>query len=179
MRSKTTLDIKQELALKQGKAYEDALNYMKGLTNASSTETGDYIVTFAAEGAEGMYLMQRNLGLRWIIPNEKENQHLEIAVQDKLDLRFIPELDVKIFLKDKNRKIVSSKKLPFLWHPFLYHYGANVSIPKEGKYDVRVFISGAKFGRHDENKGRKYEKDIKVSIGSVFLKPGKKEYGPE
>ena len=30
--------------------------------------------------------------------------------------------------------------MPFLWHPYLYHYGTNAKVPGEGPYTVRVRI---------------------------------------
>lgn len=174
------LQDKQEIALKQGEAYQKALDSMKKIAETfESKEVGDYIVSVAFEEAEGMYKLQPSGVLRWEIPEENENIHHEVAVQDKHDKRFIPGLKVTSTLSTEGGGEIGTKELPFLWHPFLYHYGANWNIFDAGKYTVKIHIDVPEFGRHDEDKGKRYQEPLSVSFGPIDLKPGRKEYGPE
>lgn len=169
---------KKMLVQKQGEAYKAALEYMKGITQNDQKEVGDYLVTFAAEEAEGMYL-PKDGSLSWKEPEEGKNQHLEVAVQDRKDGRFLPHLDIQLKLKDENGKEIGTEKQPFLWHPFLYHYGRNWKIPAKGKYSAEITIKRPEFGRHDEIKGKRYGDSVTVELGPIKLKPGRKPHGPE
>lgn len=175
----TTLTEKQKLALDQGRAFTAALDLMKQMDVHAETEADDYIITLACENAEGMYIVQPEGDLQWEIPKEYENLHIEVVVRDRTDLRFIPQLTIHISLIIKNGNEVVSKELPFLWHPFLYHYGANIHIPENGEYTVQVMIDPPLFGRHDENKGKRYDKNVCVEFNNIHLAGGRKEYGPE
>src|SRR5689334_9872313 len=88
-------DAKQlELARKQGSMYRQALDHMA--TNVArdggTKEAGEYIVGYAVEEAEGMYMWEGG-ELVWHEPGE-ENLHVEIAVLDAADERFVPGLKV-------------------------------------------------------------------------------------
>lgn len=177
--SEPTLEEKQLAALEQGKAYTLALSLMKQMDVHAEESVEDYIVTLAVEKAEGMFMVQPEGDLQWQIPADHDNAHLEIVVRDKKDLRFIPQLTVIISLKTLPGNVVLEQELPFLWHPFLYHYGSDVHIPEEGEYIPEVTIKQPQFGRHDENKGKRYEKTITITLPQIHIKPGRKEYGPE
>lgn len=176
---KFTLEQKQQAAKQQGDAYTQALAMMKQMDVHCETETAEYIITLACEKAEGMYQVQPEGDLQWQIPREHENAHLEIVVRDKEDHRFIPQLAIHISLVTNKGNEVVSKDLPFLWHPFLYHYGADVHIPEAGEYIAHVTIKQPEFGRHDEDKGRRYMETITIALPPVTIHTGRKEYGPE
>ena len=82
-------------------------------SGAVTRRAGDYLVAFVQENAEGMY---------------------ELA-----DGRFVPGLDITLTLLEGDRELFSTT-MPFLWHPYLYHYGTNAKVPGEGPYTVRVRI---------------------------------------
>lgn len=166
------------LAEAQGKAFTAALEYMKEMDNHVAKEVGDYIISLASEEAEGTYSFT-NGKLQWHVPREKANSHLEIVVQDKKDKRFIPNLQITGKVYDENDKLVTEAKFPFLWHPFLYHYGAMLEIPKEGKYTIQVTFPAPDFHRHDEIKGKRYEEGVDVRIGPIELETGREPHGPE
>lgn len=179
MNSKLEKEKKRTLALVQGNTYTLALDEMKDEDVYASTVQDDYIISLACENAEGMYMYNNLRKLHWMIPEPSENQHVEIVVQDKDDKRFLPGLEVFCKLLDEDKKVVANLHIPFIWHPFLFHYGMNTSIPKEGKYRAEVTIQKPSFHRHDEEVGKRYEKDVTVTLGPVHLKPGRKEHGAE
>ncbi len=171
---------KEELAIKQGKAYNDALDFMKKETSTAAQQTKeDVIVTVAVEKAEGFYKVQADGSLDWITPSIQDNLHIEVIVQDKKDKRFIPHLPVFVTLKNSQGDLIGMEKQDFLWHPFLYHYGKNWHIPKKDNYSLEVFIKQPLFGRHDEVKGKKYQKDVKIVFSKLQLTPGRKPHGSE
>ena len=168
---------KIKLAEDQGKAFSAALDYMKEMDNHAEKEVDDYIISLASEEAEGTYQLEGDK-LKWNTPQEGKNTHLEIVVRDAKDKRFIPGLKIRGKVFDEDKNVIADTDFPLLWHPFLLHYGAFFHIPKSGKYTVEVQIPAPTFHRHDEIKGKRYEKDVKVEI-EIELETGRKPHGPE
>lgn len=109
-----------ELGRAQGEAYERAIGAMNDEAgHASEVRANDYVIGYAVEAAEGMYV-PREGELHWQEPTE-ENAHVEIAVRDAAEGRFVPELSVTLTVIDQNGPEIGSHAQPFLWHPWLYH----------------------------------------------------------
>ena len=170
---------KRDLAVAQGDTYALALDEMKEEDVSASIQVDDYIISLACEDAEGMYMYNSKDTLAWMIPEKSDNQHFEVVVQDKDDKRFIPGLEIHAQLLGENKKIVAEMVVPFIWHPFLFHYGTNCKIPKAGKYYAKIHIKKPPFHRHDEVYGKRYKKDVSVTLGPIKLKPGRKIHGEE
>ena len=175
--SKTTseeVDEKQlELAGKAGDAYHEALEYMANEVahTGGTTEAGDYIVGFAQEKAEGMYAFKGEGELEFQKPGDA-NCHLEIAVCDGADRRFIPGLTVRATLTAEDGTEVGPTEVPLLWHPGLYHYGTNLELPGDGTYTINVEIEPPTFKRHDKKNGDRYKETVGVKFEDVEIKTG-------
>jgi uncharacterized protein involved in high-affinity Fe2+ transport len=168
-------DAKQlDMARQEGEAYHRSLLYMANeVADAGGQQAvGDYIVAFAQERAEGMYMLRNEGELEWIEP-EEENCHLEISVSDAADGRFIPALDIKATLVPEQGAPIGPFQVPFLWHPGLYHYGRNVTLPGDGRYTLRVVIAPPTFMRHDKINGRLYATAVAVEFKDVQIKTGR------
>lgn len=167
-------DRQLELARKAGDAYQEALEYM--VTEVANTgdkrEAGDYMVGFAQEEAEGLYAVTDDGDLEWRPPDE-ENCHVEIAVCDADDGRFLPEVDVEVTVLDADDDLVTTFAPSFLWHPGLFHYGANVTLPDDGEYTLTVHVEPPTFHRHDEANGDRYADTVEVSFEDVHLETGR------
>ena len=163
-----------ELTKEQGQVYVKALKQMTEKETAVSDEqqVDDYIVGFAVENAEGMYHLQHG-ELHWMEP-EQENAHIEISVRDAADNRFIPGLRVQVMVIGKNGQVVGTHEQPFLWHPWLYHYGRNWTLPGDGEYRLRVYIDPPEFMRHDPDNGKRYTQAVDVEFRNIRIKTGKK-----
>lgn len=161
-----------QLATEQGHQYKVALEHMtkKVADDGGEVAVGDYLVGYAVEKAEGMW-MWHNGKLEWQEPSD-ENAHIEIAVRDGADGRFIPGLDVQVTLLDSDGEEIGTHTQPFLWHPWLYHYGRNWQVPGDGTYRLRVSIEPPRFMRHDEKNGKRYEKRETVEFDNVRIKTG-------
>lgn len=156
-----------KLAKKQGDAFQEALEEMTQNVAQSGTEkpAGHYRVGYAVERPEGMYEVH-NGQLKWHEP-KKENIHIEISVRDGADGRFVPALDVQVTVLDADGKKVGSHPHPFLWHPWLYHYGRNWELPGDGEYTIRVHIDMPKFHRHDKTNGERYLSPVDVEFPNI------------
>lgn len=172
--SKTTsdeVDERQlELARKEGDAYRESLEYMveEVADTGDTKEAGDYIVGFAQEGAEGMYAPAGEGELEWQEP-DGENCHLEVAVCDGADRRFVPELTVHATLTAEDGTEVGPTEIPFVWHPGLFHYGKNLELPKSGTYTIDIEIEPPEFKRHDEENGDRYADSVEVRFEDVEI----------
>lgn len=160
-----------QLAAEEGTVYAKAVLAMAEETGVRLREAGDYVIGVAAEEAEGMYAPDGDGGLVWHEP-EDANSHIEVAVADRADGRFVPGLDVTVEVTDADGRPSGRHRMPFLWHPFLYHYGHNWKVPGEGTYTVDVHIEPARFHRHDPVNGRRYGEPVHVRFEGVHIEPG-------
>lgn len=161
-----------EMARKQGEVLGEALDHMVGEVANDGQEkiVGDYRVSYAVEEAEGLYHME-NGELVWQEP-EKENVHVEVGVRDASDGRFIPNLNVHVRLINSNGDDIGYHRQPFLWHPWLYHYGRNWHVPKDGDYRMHIHIEAPDFPRHDKKNGKRFAEDVDVEFATVKIKTG-------
>jgi Fe2+ transport protein len=157
----------------EGSAYGTALAYLSKMeANDSGEQTaGDYIVAYAIEDAEGLYEM-RDGKLQWT-EKQDENCHIEIAVRSAADGRFLPCLKVTATLADSNGKEIATQPMPFLWHPWIYHYGRNWSVPGDGEYRLRVHVDAPDFPRHDRINGRRFQEPVNLEF-KLRIKTGRK-----
>ncbi|MBO0902817.1 iron transporter [Jiella sonneratiae] len=162
-----------DMAKAEGEKYLASLDYMatKVADAGGKTRAGDYIVAFAQERAEGMYHLKGG-ALEWVEAPETMNCHMEIAVADAADGRFVPYLDIDCVLSKDGRDVVSFKP-EFLWHPGLYHYGKDLTLPDgDGTYDLSIRIAAPAFPRHDEDNGRRYGEAVEVAFTGIKVETG-------
>jgi Fe2+ transport protein len=166
-------DAKQlELAREQGAAYRRALEHMaKEVANDGGLqEAGEYLIGYAVEEAEGMYDWVDG-ELVWHDPQD-ENLHLEIAVCDASDGRFVPGVTVVATLVDPAGNEVGTHELPILWHPMIYHYGRNWKVPSDGEYTLHVRVEPPTFMRHDETNGCRFKELVECTFENVQVERG-------
>ncbi|MFC6825337.1 iron transporter [Halopelagius fulvigenes] len=161
-----------QMARTEGEAYHSSATYM--MTSVANTgdvtRVGDYYVGFAQEEAEGMWELRDEGEFEFVEPDE-ENCHVEIVVTDGADKRFVPHLDVTVTLEGEG-ETVGPVETPFLWHPGVHHYGANVELPGDGTYDLHVEIAPPTFKRHDETNGNRYGETVETTFEGVEIETG-------
>ena len=163
-----------QMATEQGNAFTNALNHMiNEEAHGEEKQVGDYIIGYAVEEAEGMYQMQGG-ELVWYEPRE-ENAHIEITVRDAADGRFIPGLEVRLTVLDAAENEIDSNVQPFIWHPWLYHYGRNWVLPGDGEYTFHVRVQAPDFMRHDKKNGQRFTESPEVDFNNVKIKTGQKK----
>ena len=161
-----------ELARAQGDAYGRALEHMTGEVahDGGEQESGHYRIGFAVEEAEGMYEWADG-ELSWREPGDA-NVHVEIAVRDAADGRFVPGARVLATLVSPDGDELGTHEHPLLWHPMLYHYGRNWTVPADGEYTLRVRVEPPAFMRHDEVNGRRFTEPVDVEFAGVRIERG-------
>ena len=163
-----------EMAKAEGDAYQKSLTYMveQVADSGGTTQAGNYVVGYAQERAEGMYMLRSEGRLEWDEVGE-ENCHLEVAVSDAADGRFIPYLTVHATLTQEGAEVVGPTEIPFVWHPGVYHYGKNLKVPGDGRYTLQISIDPPTFMRHDEVNGKRYADRVEVTFENVEIKTGR------
>jgi hypothetical protein len=130
-----------QLARAQGAAYRRALATMSDgvAVDGASQRSGDYVIAYAVEFAEGYFYLDDS-GLHYaqrVDESSETNAHVEVSVLDAETGRFVPGLTVTATLyKDGER--VGAEREPFMWHPWVYHYGMNWRVPGAGRYVLEV-----------------------------------------
>jgi hypothetical protein len=85
----------------------------------------------------------------------------------------VPGLDITLTLLEGERELFTTT-MPFLWHPYLYHYGTNARVQGEGPYSVRVRVRPPTFMRHDPINGKRYEQPVELSFEDRRFELGRK-----
>lgn len=162
-----------ELAKQQGQAMQKALDHMVQTVAHDGGEkaAGEYLVGYAVEEAEGMYKLKDG-EFEWQEPGQN-NVHVEVSVRDGADGRFIPGLTIHATLYDESGKEIGTHQQPYLWHPWLYHYGRNWQVPGDGTYRLKVNIEPPTFMRHDKENGKRFAEPVEVEFTNVSIKTGK------
>lgn len=157
----------------EGLAYGAALQYLSKLeaSDAGEKQVGDFLIAYSIEKAEGLYHM-RDGTLVWHEPTE-ENCHVEVAVRNAADGRFLPCLTVRATLTDEAGALIGSYEMPFLWHPWVYHYGRNWVVPHDGKYRLKIHIDPPQFPRHDLKNGKRFAAPVETNF-EIEIKTGRK-----
>jgi Fe2+ transport protein len=166
------------LAVAQGDALQRALEAMDEESDSGvlTALAGDYEIGIAVEEAEGMW-HRRDGELAWADPGGDENCHVEVCVRDAADGRFVPGLEVHVTLLGADGDELGTARQPFLWHPWLHHYGRNWRVPGAGRYRIRVRVEPPVFMRHDHENGRRYLDPVAVEFDRVAIEPGRKPVG--
>ena len=161
----------EELARKQGDALINSMNlHLEELVHTVK-KIDDYIVTVAFEGAEGMYRVEKDGEIGWVKPGKFGAMHAQIIIQDRDDKRFVPNLDVSVRIFDNEGTVISEEEAPFMWHPFVFHYGLETVLPDEGEYIIEVKINTPTFPRHTKNHGKRYQTTVTARLDPIKVVP--------
>lgn len=161
-----------ELARAQGDAYGNALKHMTDVVADDGGErlAGHFRIGYAVEKAEGMYEWTGS-ELEWKDP-ATENLHVEVAVRDASDGRFVPDVRVTVTLIDPDGHEVGTHEQAMMWHPMLWHYGQNWTVPVDGTYRMKVHVEPPTFMRHDEINGIRFTDAVDVEFDNVKVTRG-------
>ena len=164
----------KQLVHEEGEAYRRALEHMLRKEMPGNEQYGgDYLIACIVVPAASMYEWD-DVGLQWRELFE-ENAYIKITVRDATDGRFVPGLTVRVTVTDKAGAIMGAHVPPFVWDPWLYHYGDNWIIPWDGDYDILVHIDVPEFPRRDRIYGKRYREPVEVCFCNVRIKTGQKQ----
>ncbi|MCB2414094.1 iron transporter [Demequina sp. TTPB684] len=176
--SSEATDRQLDLARAQGDAYRAALDHMANdvAHDGGLQLKGDYLIAYAIEDAEGVYAMEDG-ELVWHNPDQT-NAHVEVIVCDAADGRFVPGLTVTASLETPRGAVLGPYTQELVWHPMIYHYARNWTVPEDGEYTLRVHIEPAGFSRHDEINGRRFADAVDAEFTGVAIERGAEPVEP-
>jgi hypothetical protein len=174
--SAATTEEELRLAREQGEATRKAFVYFTSKHGGESREesVGDYVIGCVVGPAEGFYRRPESR-LEWRAPEAGENAHIDVSVRDGADGRFVPGLMVLATVIDGEGRELGTHRQPFVWHPWIYHYGRNWRLAGDGKYAIRVRIEPPDFPRRDRINGRRYADAVEVEFADVAVTTGRSE----
>lgn len=167
----------QNIARLPGKAFKHTLKDMyKQANDGKDTVTGDYFVAVAVEYAEGWWHYAGDK-FRYKVENEesgKTNAHVEVAICDAKTTRFMHDMNIQATLYE-NSKLIGTKHEPFMWHPWLYHYGENWRVPMASKhYRIHVHFDPPPYKRYGRLYGKQFTKPVDIDFDDIHIKTGQK-----
>ena len=160
------------LARAQGDAYGEAFGHLLAGVASDSGERycGDYRIGYTVGPAEGAYEWSAT-ELVW---RETGNQNLYVAVtvRDAGDGRFVPGLRVLVTVSDPLGRVLGTREHPLLWHPMIYHYGANWQVGSSGPHSLRIEVEPPRFGRADLVNGGRLATPARIQFDAVKVDLG-------
>ncbi len=146
-------------------------------TSGAEQLTGDYRIEEAVEFAEAYWFFERD---RLVYKTEVEassarNCHVEIAPRDAATGRFLPAIPMTVTVWTENGRELGTRTEPLMWHPWLYHYGANWRVPLSGRhYRVRATFAAPTWRRYGRASGNRFAQGADVEFREVKIKSGEK-----
>jgi uncharacterized protein involved in high-affinity Fe2+ transport len=134
----------------------------------SQRRSGDYNVAVVVKQAHGFWEV-RDGKLNYVMPDSNIGPivHIEVSVRDVTTGRFIPGLNVRATLLDSRKREVNTYVMPFMWHPWMNHYGLNVAVPRTGRYTVRVRADVPSFRRYGSTAMKKFDRPVDVVLRDI------------
>ncbi|HEY5085964.1 MAG TPA: hypothetical protein VII66_01270 [Gemmatimonadaceae bacterium] len=162
----------KELAHSEGAAVERSLAEMlhSGRATGSQVRSGDYTVAVAVRRARG-YWEARNGKLAYVTPDSNVGPiaHIDVLIRDEATRRFVPGLRVRAMILDSRRREIDTYLMPFMWGPWMNHYGLNVPVPRGGRYTIRVRADAPSFRRYGSTALKEFNHAINVELHNVWL----------
>ncbi len=136
--------------------------------NGAQVRSGDYIVAVLLQPARGYWTTRRGK-LDYNSANSSVGPvaHLDVSIRDAVTGRFLSGLTVRATILNSRKKEIDTYAMPFMWHPWMSHYGLNVPSPGLGRYTIRVRAEAPTFRRYGSTALRKFNKPIDVEIRGV------------
>ncbi|GJG86119.1 hypothetical protein tb265_13000 [Gemmatimonadetes bacterium T265] len=173
----------RRLALDEGAALARSLNEMANNVAVSGAQAraGEYTTYVAFERAEGYWephgRTPDGIGLRYTIEADESaarNAHLEVGVRDTLTGRFLPVGQPRVTVLDARGRAVGTFSPPFIWHPWIHHYGMNLRVPRSGRYAMVVHADPPAYRRYGPLADRLFAGPVDAEVPNLKIVTGQK-----
>ena len=170
----------QLLAQAQGDAFHQTTQAMYAQANDGHDKPlGDYHVGYAIEYAEAYWYFPDSTSrkLRYqthVESSAVSNGHVEITVLEARTGRFLPGLHITGTVLDEHNQPIATHDVPFMWHPWLYHYGENWRVRGTGTYHLRIHADAPAYRRYGRTAGREFASAIDTEFDNVKITSGQK-----
>lgn len=138
--------------------------------NGLQRQSGGYTVTVLLRRAQGVWI-SRDDKLVYKPPNNSVGpvNHMEISIRDVTTGRLVPDLNVRATILKSRRKEIDTYAAPFMWHPWMNHYGLNVAVPGKGSYIIRVRADAPSFRRYGSSALTKFNRPVDVELRGLHF----------
>ncbi len=136
--------------------------------SGSQVRSGDYKVAVVVQRARGAW-EDRAGKLTFTSPDSDIGPiaHIDVMVRDATSGRLVPDLNVRATILDSRKRAIDTYSMPFMWHPWMNHYGLNVPVPGSGRYTVRIRADAPAFRRYGSSALKKFNKAIDAEVRGV------------
>ena len=158
------------LARREGEVVDRPLSDMLHSTGVSGSEvsSGGYKVAVVIQRSRGYWeARDRRLGYVDLDRSLGPSVHIDVSIRDVTTGRFVPGLRVRASILNSRKKEIDTYAMPFMWHPWMNHYGLNVPEPGPGRYTIRVRADGPAFRRYGSTALKKFNRPIDVEVRDV------------
>lgn len=165
-----------DLARREGDAVDRSLvEVLHEGANGSQLRTGDYRVAVLIHPARGYWNSQGGK-LSYISPDGSLGPaaHIDVSIRDATTGRLVPGLNVRVTILNSRKKEIDTYALPFMWHPWINHYGLNVPTPAPGRYTIRVRAEAPAFRRYGSTALKRFNRPVDVEVRDVRFAPAEK-----
>jgi hypothetical protein len=158
-----------ELARAEGEAIAGPLSEMLRGAGArgSRARSADYDVAVVVERARDYWGVRAGKLSYVSADSSSAMNHIGVSVRDVATGRLIPELSVRVTVLNSRRKEIGTYEMPFMWDPWLNHYGLNVPALGEGRYTIRVRAEAPAFRRYGSGALKKFNRAVSVDVRGV------------
>jgi hypothetical protein len=168
------------LSRKEGAAFASAIEAAirrKGRSGYHQ-RAGDYDVALIVSPATGSWNM-RDGKLVYLAPDSSAAiHHIDVTIRDGATGRSVPGLNVRVTLLNSRKREAGTFVLPFMWHPWMNHYGANVAVPASGRYTIRVRADAPAYRRYGAGALKQFNRALDVDVRNVRLASPVRESSP-
>jgi uncharacterized protein involved in high-affinity Fe2+ transport len=139
-----------------------------GEERGAETRRGDYKVAVLIQSVRGYWQMQHGTASYAAADTSVgPAAHLDVSIRDAATGRLVPDMNVRVTILNSRGKEIDTYAMPFMWHPWLDHYGLNVPVPGTGRYTIRVRADAPAFRRFGSSALRKFNKAVDVEVRGV------------
>jgi uncharacterized protein involved in high-affinity Fe2+ transport len=146
-------------------------------TSGGEQPAGDYRVAYAVEFSEAYWHYMGDKFTYRVSAEESAatNSHVEVAPLDARTGRFLPDLHVSATITTEEGAPVGTHEEPFMWHPWLYHYGENWRVPRSASnYRLRARFNTPAWRRYGRRTGRRFTAPVDIEFTGVAIESGEK-----
>ena len=161
------------LARKEGAAVGSSVDraVRKPRSVGYQRRSGDYNVAVIVSHASSFWDMQDGELVYSTPDSGTATYHIDVSIRDVATGRLIPGLNVRATLVNSRKREAGTFVLPFMWHPWMNHYGMNVVVPASGRYTIRVRADAPAFRRYGTGALKKFNRSVDVDVQNVRFVP--------
>lgn len=149
-------ELAQEEGVWERRAIDGMLN--GGIAHGIRQHVSDYDVTIAVERPFDASA-----------PDAGHDAYLAVIIQDSASGREISAVHARAQMLDRDGRVVATRELPYVRHPWLSHHGTWWRVPRDGEYVFRVHADAPSLRRYGRATGLEFRNGIDLELPAIRL----------